>query len=113
MGRTMSTTASQPTDTATALVEHRASVAPLMIPGTFEVRIGPRQSPAGGRPVAGAAPPAAANNRERLEREREGGGAPSQRRGQRRGTIGTRLWCSLLHPTALPEIWRYVQSDGV
>lgn len=109
----MSTIASQPADTAADLVEHRGSVAPLMIPGTFEVRIGPRQSPVGGRPVADAAQPAAANNRERLEREREGGGAPSQRRSQRRATIGTRLWRSLLHPTALPEIWRYVQSDGV
>jgi len=108
----MSTTASQLADTAAAFVDHSGSVSPLMIPGTFEVRI-PRQNSVGGRVVADAAQPAAAKDRERLEREREGGGAPSQRRGRRRGTIGSLLWRSLLHPTALPEIWRYVQSDGV
>jgi hypothetical protein len=43
---------------------------------------------------------------ERLEHEREGGGAPSTRAGKRSGTLGARLWQSLLHPVHLPNIWR-------
>jgi len=45
---------------------------------------------------------------ERLEREREGGGAPSARAGRRSGTLGARLCQSLLHPMHLPDIWRRV-----
>jgi hypothetical protein len=89
----------------------RVSGSALMIPGAFEVRVSARDRPLGGRVIAGAAQPAAANDRERLEHEREGGGAPSQRRGRRRGTIGARLWRSLLHPTALPQIWRYGHAE--
>ena len=67
---------------------------PVMIPGAFEIRASPRaarpiQRPAVG--VAGHTPKAAASDRERLEREREGGGAPAQRAGGL-GTIGVRLW---------------------
>jgi hypothetical protein len=83
-----------------------------MIPGTFEVRrASPRDSGRDGGVVVDRAGPAATKDRGRLEREREGGGAPSQRRGRRRGTFGARLWRSLLHPTALSEIWRYVESE--
>jgi len=111
----MSSAASRGADTAALLVEHHASGARLMIPGAFEVRVRPQSGPRanGAARVAEPVHPAAANDRERLEREREGGGAVSQRRGRRRGTIVARLWRSLLHPTALPQIWCYLQSERV
>jgi hypothetical protein len=82
-----------------------------MIPGAFERRAralaaapiearGPRAAPHGDTTAT------AAYDRERLEYEREGGGAPSERSGRRRGTIGGRLWLSVLHPTQLHDIWR-------
>jgi hypothetical protein len=89
----------------------RVSGSARMIPGAFEVRVSTGDRPLGGRPIADAAQPAPSNDRERFEHEREGGGAPSQRRGRRLGTIGARLWRSLLHPTALPRIWRYVHAE--
>jgi hypothetical protein len=88
----------------------RISGSAPMIPGAFEVRVNPREGPGSGRVVSVTTQPAAPHDRERLEREREGGGAPSQRRGQRRGTIGARLWRCLLHPTAVPQIWGYVHA---
>jgi hypothetical protein len=109
----MSSASSGAADTAALVAERRASGADLMIPGSFEVRsrppAGPR--PAGAVRTTAGAQPAAANDRERLEREREGGGAPRQRRPPRRATIGARLWRGLLHPTALPHIWAGVQGE--
>jgi hypothetical protein len=109
----MSFPSSRAADTAALLVEPRVSGSDLMIPGSFEVRSSPQSGPRAGAAVriTDAAQPAPPNDRERLEREREGGGAPSQRRPRRRGTIVARLWRSLLHPTALSEIWRYVESE--
>lgn len=82
-----------------------------MIPGAFERRAralaaGPIEAPDLRAAPQGDAPPTPALDRERLEHEREGGGAPGERRGSRRGTIGGRLWLSLLHPTQLHDIWR-------
>ena len=83
-----------------------------MIPGAFETRVSrgatlPPPPPAdlatSGRPRT-----IAAFDRERLEHEREGGGAPSERAGSRSGTLRRRLWQSLVHPTHLPQIWRHV-----
>jgi hypothetical protein len=83
---------------------------PALIPGAFEIRVRVPAAPLIQRPVLLVADlahaPAAASDRERLEHEREGGGAPGQRRGQRQGTIGGRLWRSLLHPAQLQDIWR-------
>lgn len=110
----MSSAASRAADTAALLVEQPASGARPMIPGSFEVRV---RQPSGARAtgvprVAEPVHPGAANGRERLEREREGGGATSQRR-RRSGTLVARLWRSLRHPTALPQIWYDVQSERV
>ena len=97
--------------TSAVLLEHRAQGLAVMIPGAFEMR-----------PRIPAVPPPPATAVEtlphlrnvsdsgRLEREREGGGAPSQRAGARRGTVISRLWQSALHPTQLSDIWRRVQA---
>jgi hypothetical protein len=81
-----------------------------LIPGAFEIRA----SAPGAPPTQGPDAPiaylshaaAAASDHERLKHEREGGGAPSARRGRRPGTMGDRLWRSMLHPTQLQDIWR-------
>jgi hypothetical protein len=82
-----------------------------MIPGAFEKRARTPAAPVIETPdlraaLHGDAPATAALDSERLEHEREGGGAPGERRGPRRGTIGGRLWRSLLHPTQFQDIWR-------
>ena len=81
---------------------------PAMIPGAFEIRAPVAPLIHGPHPHVAhlAHAPAAASDHERLEHEREGGGAPGQRRGQRQGTIGGRLWRSMLHPAQLQDIWR-------
>ena len=101
--------------TAAALLEHRAAGPGVMIPGAFERRA---------RVTAVPTTPAieaidmvvtlprrsvATSDRGRLEREREGGGAPSQRAGRRRGTFMSRLWQSARHPTRLTAIWLRAQ----
>lgn len=96
--------------TAAVLLEHRAQGLTVMIPGAFEVR--PRLPAVPPTPATAAdVLPHVRNvsDRGRLEREREGGGAPSQRAGARRGTVTSRLWQSALHPTQLSDIWRRVQ----
>ena len=45
------------------------------------------------------------SGRERLEREREGGGAPSERTRGARASFLTRLWHTTLHPTEIGIIW--------
>lgn len=45
------------------------------------------------------------SGRERLEREREGGGAPSERTRGGRASFLTRLWHTTLHPTEIGTIW--------
>ena len=99
--------------TAAALLEHRAAGPGVMIPGAFERR---------GRVTAVPTTPAidlvvtlplqsvSTSDRGRLEREREGGGAPSQRAGRRRGTFMSRLWQSARHPTRLSAIWLRAQT---
>jgi len=99
-------------DTAAVLVQAERSGSPVMIPGAFEKRITTGATFPSPRPAHPAAivraRTIAAFDRERLEHEREGGGAPSARAGRRPGTLGARLWRSLLHPTHLPDIWRRV-----
>ena len=99
-------------ETAAILVQADRSGSPVMIPGAFETRVRNGATLPPPRPADPAAiPPTrtmAAFEEQRLEREREGGGAPSQRDGRRSGTLGARLWQSLIHPTHLPDIWRRV-----
>lgn len=45
------------------------------------------------------------SNPERLARELEGGGAPSQRRRGHRASVLARLWRSALHPMEIGMIW--------
>jgi hypothetical protein len=67
-----------------------------MIPGGFEVRVGrPAARPAEtiAAPLAPPSIPAApVYDRERLEREREGGGAPSERTDTQHRTLLVRLY---------------------
>lgn len=71
-------------DSAALFQEAARGGLPVMIPGAFEKGAWRRSVPA----VTGVAEslasrrPAAANDRGRLEHEREGGGAPSQRKPQ-------------------------------
>jgi hypothetical protein len=73
-----------------------------MIPGAFEVRGGipaaPRTEP--DLPITLHPQDVVEPDRGRLELEREGGGAPNQRAGVRRGTVMSRLWLTARH------IWR-------
>jgi hypothetical protein len=102
MGGTTVTAArrlTQAEDSAVMLQQAARGGAPLMIPGALE----PRASRPPARPVTAPAdltPPhagaAAADDLGRLEREREGGGAASERTGRRSTTILGRLWRYML-----------------
>ena len=66
-----------------------------LIPGAFEVRVGrPKAQPTAAiaAPLAPAAAAAPLYDRERLEREREGGGAPSERTDTQHRTFLARLY---------------------
>jgi hypothetical protein len=98
--------------TAVLLLEPGGGPA-VMIPGAFEKRVRiPAISPApeADVPAAPLLRTVSESDRGRLEREREGGGAPSQRAGRRRGTLASRLWQSVIRPTRLFDIWRRVTS---
>ena len=95
--------------TAAVILHADRSGSPVLIPGAFERRVSRPAAPLRYRidpVVTEHAHPAAASDRGRLEHEREGGGAPSERSGRRSGTIGARLWQSMLHPMRVPDIWR-------
>ena len=96
-------------DATAAILQAARGELPVMIPGAWEIR--------DARPGAGTiatdgvlpAPRAAAtagSDRQRLEREREGGGAPSQRRPVGQNTRLARLWYVVSHPAHLSTIWR-------
>ena len=97
-------------DTAAVLVHAERSGSAVMIPGAFEIRVSRGATSLPPVPADTAAVrrarTIAASDQERLEYEREGGGAPSERRGRRSGTLRARLWHSLLHPMHVPDIWR-------
>ena len=81
----------------------------VMIPGALEMRVGrptARPNDATAESMTPHVRPVAVYGRERLEHEREGGGAPSERTGRQHRTILARLWHCLFHPTDLPIIWR-------
>ena len=99
--------------TAVALLEHRAEGPAVMIPGAFEMRARvPAIPPTPDIDVLVMAPLPQVSESDpgRLAREREGGGAPSQRAGTRRGTVMFRLWQSALHPTRLSDLWSRRQA---
>jgi hypothetical protein len=81
MGGTVMSTHAE--DTAAILQQAAHGGLPVLIPGALETRVGrPPARPASAAAAPGTVhPPAAAVfDRDRLEHEREGGGAPSQRR---------------------------------
>ena len=114
----MSAHGSRQAELTAALVQGAAqNNRPVLIPGAFEKRVGhPVAASADQHDVRvedsarealarrAAAPPIP--DRERLEREREGGGAPSERAGARDGPMLTRFWRSARHPTQIAVIWR-------
>jgi len=108
MGGTVSPSPRTPAEHTTVFLQQAAqSGSPVMIPGAFETRPGgPAGRTTGGteRPMTLHAQPAGTPSRERLEREREGGGAPSER-GGRRTTILARLWRTMRHPPRIAVIW--------
>jgi hypothetical protein len=108
MGGTMSAHHSTPAEhTAAILQEASLNGLPVPIPGAFELRPGrPIAQPTGTAPALTPHVRARVESRARLEREREGGGAPSERRVRRHGTILARLWRGMLHPADIPAIWR-------
>ena len=93
-------------ETAAVLLEHRANNPATMIPGAFEVRDGIAAAQPPELPVTLPPQGPGGSDRGRLEREREGGGAPNQRAGMRHGTVMSRLWLTVLHPTQRADIWR-------
>jgi hypothetical protein len=96
------------------LLQAEQSGSPVPIPGAFERRVSapaaPRRYPAD-LIMTNHTPAPAVSDRTRLEHEREGGGAPSERSGKRSGTIGARLWQTVLHPMHVPDIWRRVRPQ--
>ncbi len=79
---------------------------PVMIPGAFEIRAGRPTDVISASETSHVRPPTL-GDRERLEREREGGGAPSQRMAGRHRTLLARLWHGVFHPADLRMIWRH------
>ena len=101
----------QSENTVAILQEGQRNGSPVPIPGAFEARANAPEGPLSGRTevrVVAHTPAAIESDGQHLEYEREGGGAPSQRSARRRGTIGARLWRSVLHPMQLSDIWRRV-----
>ena len=89
-----------PAEGTTARLQRAAgSGSPVSIPGAREMRASRPVAPpaaADDRSVAVQARAAAIDDRERLEREREGGGAPSERASPGHKTIRSRLWRGVL-----------------
>lgn len=105
----------QAANTVAILQQAHRNGTPVLIPGALERRtsVSATATRTIDVPPAGPAHSATLFDRGRLEHEREGGGAPSQRAGKRRGTIGARLWQSLRHPMQVPEIWRRLLPEAL
>jgi hypothetical protein len=107
MGRAVKLHRSTPAENTAAIVQQAAQGGwSLMIPGAFEPRVGhPTTPPANltDASVTSHAHPTVPGERERLEYEREGGGAPRERRplGQYQAALA-RLWYWALHPADTP-----------
>ena len=100
--------------TAAVLIDQQANNPAAMIPGAFESRgaiaAAPRTEP--DVPITLLPQDVVESDRGRLELEREGGGAPNQRAGVRRGTVMSRLWLTALHPTQRADIWRRLRVEA-
>ena len=97
-----------PAENTVLLLRQAARGSSLMIPGAWDARAVTRA----GRVTAGrdphwtyAARASVVPDRQQLEREREGGGAPSQRRRGHRVSLLTRLWRTVVRPTEIAVIW--------
>jgi len=102
---------SQAEETVARLQQAAAEGVPLLIPGTREtLPAGPAACAIANHQTAGVthADAARSSARERLERKREGGGAPCERRGIRRKRILARLWRYVFHPGHPFAGWRHV-----
>jgi hypothetical protein len=90
----------QAEDASARLQQGIRSGLPVMIPGAWEPRarraIVRAADPGGVRATSPAA--ATGEDRERLERALEGGGAPSERTGGQPKTILARMWRDIVHP---------------
>lgn len=95
--------------TALFLQEAAHGGSPLMIPGAWDPRtLAPAAQMTRNADPQVAAQTSVVSDRERLARELEGGGAPSQRPRADRASFLTRLWRSALHPTEIGIIWSRV-----
>jgi len=108
MGGTVSSRFFTPAeDTAGILQQALHAGSPVMVPGALERRVG-RSMTGPARVAAGSVtlPERAVvmRDRARLEREREGGGAPSQRTAGRRRSALARLWRLVMHPGDRPIV---------
>ena len=94
-----------PAESTVLFLQHAAHTgSPVLIPGAWDVR----PVRAASRPMSDAdtqttlpAQTVVVSDRERLEREREGGGAPSERARGHRENFLVRLWRTTLHPTEI------------
>jgi hypothetical protein len=95
-------------NTAAILQEAAHGGSPVMIPGAFDIR---DRHPRTESPVAtpeAVTPPTRTDtdsDLQRLEYEREGGGAPSERSRRPHRTILASLWHGVLHPADLWADW--------
>ena len=83
----------RPEDTTATLQRAAQGGVPVLIPGALEIRVRRPAALRGAAPAAVTlhAAAAAVHDRERLEHEREGGGAPSERTGMRHRSFLARL----------------------
>jgi hypothetical protein len=95
----------QAEDASARLQQGVRSGLPVMIPGAWELRDYRRIVPAieTGAPVQVSHATGSGADRERLERAREGGGAPSQRRALQR-TILAKMWRNIIRPHDAPVL---------
>ena len=99
--------------TALLLEDARHHGSPVMIPGAWEPRAVPPAVRATGFADPQPTVPAqtsVVSDRERLDREREGGGAASQRR--RQASLLTKLWRTVRYPTTTGVIGSREQLLG-
>jgi hypothetical protein len=95
-------------DATAAVLQTAPGDLPVLIPGAWELRDGhPGAATITDHATDTPRAAAAGGDRQRLEREREGGGAPSQRRVRGQNTRFARLWHVISHPAALSTLWHH------
>jgi hypothetical protein len=104
-GTVTSLSPTQAEDASAKLQQGVRSGLPVMIPGAWELRDYRAIVPTieTGAPVQLSHSGRSGADRERLERAREGGGAPSQRKTPQR-TILAKMWRYLVRPTDKPVL---------